>query len=105
MAKRRSKASYKDNYKFIELNPLNGEKYLNQISTIRGYFGWFTENRYVNPEHKQFIKAQLDSFDSSVKTNKTNLAVLKKDFYQREAHKKWVSFQDSLKFISSRIPA
>jgi hypothetical protein len=94
-----------DNYKFIELNPLNGEKYLNQISTIRGYFGWFMENRYVNPEHKQFIRAQLDSFDDSVKTNKANLAALKKDFYQREAHKKWVSFQDSLKFISSRIPA
>jgi hypothetical protein len=94
-----------DNYKFIELNPLNGEKYLNQINTIRGYFGWFMENRYVHPEHKQFIQAQLDSFDGSIKTNKANLAALKKDFYQREAHKKWVSFQDSLKFIASRIPA
>lgn len=94
-----------DNYKFIELNPLNGEKYLNQINTIRGYFGWFMENRYVHPEHKQFIQAQLDSFDGSVKTNKANLAALKKDFYQREAHRKWVSFQDSLKFIASRIPA
>lgn len=95
----------KDNYKFIELNPLNGEKYINQINTIKGYFGWFMENRYVNPDHKAFIQAQLDSLDSSVKSNKANLSELKKDFYRREAHKKWVSFQDSLKFISSRIPA
>jgi hypothetical protein len=94
-----------DNYKFIELNPLNGEKYINQINTIKGYFGWFMENRYVNPDHKAFIQAQLDSLDSSVKSNKANLSELKKDFYRREAHKKWVSFQDSLKFISSRIPA
>ena len=94
-----------DNYKFIELNPLNGEKYINQINTIKGYFGWFMENRYVNPDHKVFIQVQLDSLDSSVKSNKANLSELKKDFYRREAHKKWVSFQDSLKFISSRIPA
>ena len=94
-----------DNYKFIELNPLNGEKYLNQIKTIRGYFGWFAENRYVHPEHKQFIQSQLDSLDDSVKSNKVNLIELKKEFYKKEAHKKWVSFQDSLKFISSRIPA
>lgn len=94
-----------DNYKFIELNPLNGEKYINQINTIKGYFGWFMENRYVNPDHKAFIQAQLDSLDSSVKSNKANLTELKKEFYRREAHKKWVSFQDSLKFISSRIPA
>lgn len=96
---------FQDNYKFIELNPLNGEKYLNQISTIRGYFGWFIGNNYVHPEHKQFIQAQLNNFDNSIKTNKTNLSALKKDFYRQEAHKKWVSFQDSLKFISSRIPA
>lgn len=94
-----------DNYKFIELNPLNGEKYINQINTIKGYFGWFMENRYVNPDHKAFIQAQLDSLDSSVKSNKANLAGLKKEFYRKEAHKKWISFQDSLKFISSRIPA
>ena len=30
---------------------------------------------------------------------------MKQQFYEQEAHKKWVSFQDSLKFISSRIPA
>ena len=96
---------FQDNYKFIELNPLNGEKYLNQINTIRGYFGWFIGNNYVHPKHKQFIQTQLDSFDSSIKTNKANLSALKKDFYRQEAHKKWVSFQDSLKFISSRIPA
>lgn len=94
-----------DNYKFIELNPLNGEKYINQINTIKGYFGWFMENRYVNPDHKAFIQVQLDSLDSSIKANKANLAELKKEFYRKEAHKKWVSFQDSLKFISSRIPA
>ena len=94
-----------DNYKFIELNPHNGEKYINQINTIKGYFGWFMENRYVHPDHKAFIQAQLNTLDRSVKSNKANLIELKEEFYRKEAHKKWVSFQDSLKFISSRIPA
>lgn len=94
-----------DNYKFIELNPLNGEKYINQINTIRSYFNWFIGNNYVNPDHKLFIQNQLNNLDNSIKSNKVNLSELKKEFYKKEAHKKWVSFQDSLKFISSRIPA
>jgi hypothetical protein len=41
--------------------------------------------------------------DSSQK--KQHLKAVKDDYLLKEAHKKWVSFQDSLKFIAARIPA
>lgn len=94
-----------DNYKFVELNGMNGQKYINQINTIKGYFGWFMGHRGVNPDHKLYIQEQLNSMGDDSKTNLIKLENLKREFYRKEAHKKWVSFQDSLKFISSRIPA
>lgn len=100
-----TKIYQQDNYKFIELNPLKGEKHLNQIQTIRGYFGWFLQNDFVNPDHKLYLQEQLDSIQKAPGKNFQYLSQLKKEFYKKEAHKKWVSFQDSLKFISSRIPA
>jgi hypothetical protein len=36
---------------------------------------------------------------------KQHLVNVKRDYLEKEAHKKWVSFQDSLKFIAARIPA
>jgi hypothetical protein len=36
-----TKIYLQDNYKFIELNPLKGDVYANQLNTIKGYFGWF----------------------------------------------------------------
>lgn len=100
-----TKIYQQDNYKFIELNPLKGEKHLNQLQTIRGYFGWFLQNDFVNPDHKLYLQEQLDSIQKAPGKNFQYLSQLKKEFYKKEAHKKWVSFQDSLKFISSRIPA
>ena len=94
-----------DNYKFVELNPLKDDVFKHQISTIKGYFGWFLNNNYVNEDHKQYIQAQLDGVGNTSKAAFEKLKQLKKEFYIKEAHKKWVSFQDSLKFISSRIPA
>ena len=93
-----------DNYKFVELNPLKSEKHLNQFATISGYFGWFLQNNTVNPDHKAYLEQQLASLSEPGKGIK-KLAEIKKEFYKKEAHKKWISFQDSLKFISSRIPA
>lgn len=94
-----------DNYKFVELNPLKDDVFKHQISTIKGYFGWFLNNNYVNDDHKQYIQAQLDGVGNTSKAAFEKLKQLKKEFYIKEAHRKWVSFQDSLKFISSRIPA
>lgn len=94
-----------DNYKFVELNPMKGDVFKNQAQSIKGYFGWFMGNDYVNPDHKAYLQAQLDSLGGSSKENVGKLKALKQAFYEKEAHKKWVSFQDSLKFISSRIPA
>lgn len=93
-----------DNYKFVELNPLRSEQHLNQIRTINSYFSWFLGNHFVNQDHKNYITEQLNSLSQPGNSFK-KLAELKKEFYRKEAKKKWVSFQDSLKFISSRIPA
>lgn len=95
-----------DNYKFVELNSLKEKQHLNQFATINSYMTWFLNNNYVSEDQKEFVRAQLDHIHSgsSIK-NFTNLMNLKREFYRKEAHKKWVSFQDSLKFISSRIPA
>lgn len=100
-----TKIYLQDNYKFIELNPLKGDVYANQLNTIKGYFGWFDQNDFVNPKHKEYINDQLAHIEKAPGKNFSYLANLKKEFYKKEAHKKWVSFQDSLKFISSRIPA
>ena len=100
-----TKIYLQDNYKFIELNPLKGDSYANQLNTIKGYFGWFNQNDFVKPEHKEYINEQLAHIEKAPGKNFSYLANLKKEFYKKEAHKKWVSFQDSLKFISSRIPA
>lgn len=100
-----TKIYLQDNYKFIELNPLKGDSYANQLNTIKGYFGWFDQNDFVKPEHKEYINEQLAHIEKAPGKNFSYLANLKKEFYKKEAHKKWVSFQDSLKFISSRIPA
>ena len=94
-----------DEYKFIELNSLKGDILSPQQGHLEGYFGLFFKNDYINPEHKKFIRAQLDSLGKNTRENLQTLTKLKQEFYETEAHKKWVSFQDSLKFISSRIPA
>ena len=94
-----------DNYKFIELNPLKDDVFKHQINTIKGYFGWFLRHNYVNDDHKQYLQAQLRGVGNTSKAAFEKLKQLKKEFYLKEAHRKWVSFQDSLKFISSRIPA
>ena len=92
-----------DNYKFIELNAMNDRKYANQLGTISSYLGLFISNNQINPDHRAYLKEQLNSVG---KDNMFNvLSNMKKEYYKKEAHKKWVSFQDSLKFISSRIPA
>ena len=94
-----------DNYKFIELNVDKGREHLNQIGRLKSYFHWFKTNDFVNASHKEFIDQQLNNIDPKTRNNLINLKDLKKQFYSQEAHKKWVSFQDSLKFIAARIPA
>lgn len=39
------------------------------------------------------------------KVNKKSWLQLKDEFLAKEAHRKWISFQDSLNFIAARIPA
>lgn len=100
-----TKLYQQDNYKFIELNPYKSEKFHNMHDTLKSYFSWFLGNNYVNPDHKDYIIQQLNHIKQTPKKDIKYLNELKKDFYKKDAHKKWISFQDSLKFISSRIPA
>lgn len=94
-----------NNYKFIELNGQKGDVLAAQAGHIRGYLGRVFTSDYVKPEHKNFLQQQLDSLGNNTRANLIKLEQMKQQFYEQEAHKKWVSFQDSLKFISSRIPA
>lgn len=95
---------FQDKYKFIELNPLKNKEFQKAPETISAFFDWFKNNYYVNNDHKNYIQNQLDNIkNKNYDYNKLNK--LKEEFYKKEAHRKWVSFQDSVKFISSRIPA
>lgn len=93
-----------DNYKFVEFNPQKTDlkKRKREYSS---YFSWFFGHTGIKPEHKQYVSKQLDYLGTNTEANEKTLKHLKENFYIAEARKKWISFQDSLKFISSRIPA
>lgn len=58
---------------------------------------------------KKSNKEDVDAVQKNLKTlineSKTKYQVLKEEFYKKQAHKKYISFLDSLNFIASRIPA
>ena len=92
-------------YKFKLENPEKFQELLNKYLQPK-------EIEEVNKETtekgiKQKITKYLNKnlFGDILDANKKKYKELEKAFLQAEAHKKWVSFQDSLKFISSRIPA
>ena len=96
-----------DEYKFIELNPLKTKQHKNKLAHLNSYLGVILGNQNINSLQQKFLTEQLAHLDTNNNTKKalSDLIKLKRDYYNKEAHKKWVSFQDSLKFISSRIPA
>lgn len=91
-------------YKLAQINPAK-LKTQGKRNAIANALTRLTENYFVSPEVKELLDIQLKSLSTEFKDNLTTLVQAKKDFAAKEAHKKWVSFQDSLKFISSRIPA
>lgn len=94
-----------DNYKFVALNTHKGNSHIRNFKTINSYFTWFNNHYSVNEDHKRLINEQLKHMKFVSADNDKYLANLQREYYIKEAHKKWVSFQDSLKFIASRIPA
>ena len=94
-----------DSYKFMELNPMKQTEFRAKKSHIKGYINRIIGNYDIPESNKTYLSRQLELLgDVDVNAFK-ELNDLKRKFYEEEAHKKWVSFQDSLKFISSRIPA
>ena len=94
-----------DSYKFIELNPMKQTEFRAKKGHIKGYINRIIGNYDIPESNKAYLAKQLELLgDVDVNAFK-ELNNLKRKFYEEEAHKKWVSFQDSLKFISSRIPA
>lgn len=94
-----------DKYKFVALNTHRGKYHIQNYHSMNSYFTWFKNHYSVNPDHKRLIDEQLKHITEDSKVNDQYLTQLQREYYIKEAHKKWVSFQDSLKFISSRIPA
>ena len=96
-----------DSFKFIELNPMafKLEEFRAKKYTIGGYLDRIIQNRNIPESNTAYLQKQLELLDSEDEDAFKVLRDLKQQFYREEAHKKWVSFQDSLKFISSRIPA
>jgi hypothetical protein len=69
---------------------MNDRKYANQLHTISSYLGRFITNNQINPDHRAYLREQIRL------TGKSNmfkvLSNMKKEYYKKEAHKKWVSF-------------
>lgn len=93
-----------DNYKMAQLNlakEMNKDKYQTYSSTLK----MMMTDEDLEPEAREVLEVQLANMSKNVTSRAELLEAAKKKLIQAEAHKKWVSFQDSLKFISSRIPA
>ena len=94
-----------DSYKFMELNPMKQTEFRAKKNHIKGYVNRIIGNYDIPESNKAYLSKQLELLGSVDINAFKELNALKRKFYEDEAHKKWVSFQDSLKFISSRIPA
>lgn len=60
---------------------------------------------YLSTEAKELLKEQALGVTGSKYANTARFKEMQERFLAKEAHKKYVSFLDSLNFISSRIPA
>ena len=94
-----------DSYKFIELNPIKSTEFRAKKIHIESYIDRLLGNNNIPETNKRYLEKQLELLGQTDINTYKELNIIKRKFYEDEAHKKWVSFQDSLKFISSRIPA
>lgn len=91
-------------YKLVQINPAKklSEGKRNAVANAMQFL---LGDRTVDPDIKELLQTQLDNLSENTKHNIETLVKAKEALMRKEAHKKWVSFQDSLKFIASRIPA
>lgn len=86
---------------------LNSAKHIDQgkRNALKGALQFMLTNWHLNPDVKEVLEQQLDTVGTNKDHNFKEFERIKETFLRKEAHRKWVSFQDSLNFISSRIPA
>nr|DAF63668.1 MAG TPA: hypothetical protein [Podoviridae sp. ctz6O13] len=91
-------------YKLAQINP---GKTLSENSrnAITNAIQGLVKDTTIEQDVKELLQMQLDNLDENSEHNLAVLTEAKEAFRRKEARRKWVSFQDSLKFISSRIPA
>lgn len=90
-----------------KLAQINAAKAMSQgkRNAVKNALNFMLGNYHISPEVKSLLRQQLDLVSENTKQNFAEFAKLKEEFMRAEAHKKYVSFLDSLNFISSRIPA
>lgn len=116
-----------DNYKIAQVN-INKTWSEEKLNHVKSSLGFIQSNKYIKESVKNLLQAQLDSIDiqedlnkklddpeqeklrkqqlyNLKQENKKKYNTLLEEFLENESTNKWVSFQDSLKFIASRIPA
>ena len=91
-------------YKYAQINPTKNLPE-GKRNAIHNSLQFLLNDTTIDPDVKDILRHQLDSLGGNLKQNIKALEEAKNIFAKKEAHKKWISFQDSLKFISSRIPA
>nr|DAU84780.1 MAG TPA: hypothetical protein [Caudoviricetes sp.] len=91
-------------YKLAQINPIKKFSEGKQNS-INNALQFLIADKNVDNNVKEILQLQLNNLSENSKQNIELLTEAKERFLKNEAHEKWVSFQDSLKFISARIPA
>lgn len=110
-----------DKFKLAQINSLITNK--NKLNDIVSATKWILSNEFISEDVKDLLKSQIEDFNTvdingkelteedkkKLKENRqSNWKSYKeklKDFLNKEAHKRYVSFLDSQNFIASRIPA
>ena len=101
----------------------------NPIETLEMALSFIKEDKYISNDVKDLLNSQIEQIRNTVrpplaknatqeqkdaenkilegirKQNRKTWRQAQQAFLAKEAHKKWVSFQDSVNFIASRIPA
>lgn len=99
-----SKIYNSGDYKMAQINPIKKWQE-SKKRALENSLQFLLTNFHVSKDVKAVLKAQLDTLGQDNEKNRKAFAEARKSFLMKEAHHKWTSFQDSLKFIAARIPA
>lgn len=91
-------------YKLAQVNPIKTMQE-GKRNAVTNALQFLLSDTTIDQGVKDLLQVQLEGLGENKKQNIAALNKAKEELLRKEAHKKWVSFQDSLKFIASRIPA